>query len=127
MQGNINRRPLKRMKKIEKLPPPDQRAMKARLQPMARGSYERMDPIDSSSAGRRRRMVGPAAQMSYERSERRERQQKIDMIAGQRSATAEAQEKARQKIVRRKRGETGSSAGTYGGSRSSLMRSFLGR
>lgn len=79
------------------------------------------------SASIRRGKYGHANQMAYERDERIERQVMVDRIAGERKATSDAAERARQKQVRRKAGEKGSNAGTLGGSRSSLIRAMFGR
>lgn len=79
------------------------------------------------NAAARRAKVGIADQMGYQRDERIERQALVNRIAGERKETKDAAEAARKKVVKRRAGETGSSAGTMGGSRRTIIRAMLGR
>jgi len=85
-------------------------------------TYPQKTPRRPSTAVRAAKF-GRADQMAHEAKERFERDGMIDLLARQKKragsmAAARAKNKAK---------ESGASSGTYGGSRSSLVRSFLGK
>lgn len=68
--------------------------------------------------------VGTASQLSYERSEGREREAMIARLKSAKTAAATASTKKR---ARERKSTTGESAGTIGGSRRLDPRKFFGR